>query len=365
LNPLVFDFILKPVGGKCNLRCSYCYYLQRPKQDLSAVWSLDDANLVIHQIAELEKSRNNKQARVTWHGGEPLLAGIDWYKAVRQFQSETGIEFINSIQTNGTLINNGWIDLFKKMNITVGLSIDGPVFLHDRQRCNKNGRGVLDKVLRSLNLCRNNGIRTGVLCVITNYSSDFFDEIISFFLENEIHNFDFLPAYGVSVDKSTYSVIPAKYSAFMKQAFDWYLQYDNPDIKIRTIVTVIERLLGCTGGVCTVSGKSCGRFITIEGNGDISFCDDYNADLFPVLGNIKYSTLSGIVSSQQFQFLRDSTLSRSSAIKKCSSCEVKILCNGGCQRNWIGDDNFFCDFYKDFYLHVYKRLCVELAENTD
>jgi len=149
----------------------------------------------------------------------------------------------------------------------------------------------------------------------------------------------------------------------MKRAFDWYLDYDDPDIKIRTIVTVIERLLGGTGGVCTVSGKSCGRFLTIEGNGDVSFCDDYNADIFPILGNIKTITLEEIIAGDMFKQSRSIALGRTSDNPNCRNCDVSILCNGGCQRNWIGETNYFCNYYKDFYQYVYLRLRTELAEN--
>ncbi|PKO08115.1 MAG: hypothetical protein CVU40_17240 [Chloroflexi bacterium HGW-Chloroflexi-2] len=361
---MIFDFILKPVGSKCNLSCSYCYYLQNYDNKFNnSIWSINDARLIINKIADFEKSRNNKHARVTWHGGEPLLAGKNFYEQVSKFQKETGIEFSNSIQTNGTLIDNNWIEIFKSLKTSVGISIDGPAFINDKQRYTKDGKSVFDKVLRSINLCLDNDLRVGILCVITETSSQFSTELLNFFLDNNIKNFDFLPAYNCGENKNIFSISPKNFAEFMKKILDWYLDYDDPEIKIRTIVSIIERFLGGTGGVCTISGKSCGSFLTVEGNGDISFCDDYNADILPNLGNIKTDNLTQIINSELFNQCRNIALSRVSNNVNCKKCDVNVICNGGCQRNWVGESNYFCEYYREFFTYVFKILESELEGN--
>ena len=357
---IYFDFILKPVGGKCNIGCIYCYYLQ---QDIShqknEKWSLDFGKKILTDLAAFEHSRGKKTLHVTWHGGEPLLAGLEWYEQIFSFQSTLPVEVKNSFQTNGTLLTKDWVKFLKSHNATIGISIDGPDFVHDKQRVTKNNKGTHNKVIKAIELCNEYDLHCGVLCVVTKHSIQNPIEILDFFVNNGIYGFDFLPAYSLSSitgNPLDISISPKEYAGFMKDVFNWYLTKDDPEIRIRSIVTVIERLLGGRGGVCTIGGKCCGSFLTIEVDGHIAFCDDYNAHLFPDLGNINNLSISDIIDSDNFIKSRQFALSRVQDSIKCANCPVREICGGGCPRNWNGDTNYFCDYYLDFYTYAYEKL---------
>ena len=361
--PLSFDFILKPVGSKCNLSCSYCYYLQNRNLELETLssWSIDFAKKVIEDLANFEITRGNSKVYITWHGGEPFLAGLDWYKEIFDYQKNNfNIRFINSFQTNGTLITKDWASFLKANNSTIGISLDGPAFIHNRQRRTKKLDPSYDLVMRGMELCNDFDVHYGVLCVITKDNIKYANEIIEFFYENRIFGLDFLPAYCLETKDenglSPISISPDEFTIFMKTIFDWYLQKDDPNLRIRSIVSIIERLLGGKGGVCTIGGSCCGSFVTIEGDGSVAFCDDYDADIFPILGNMHDSSIEDIVNSQKFNTCRQKALSRVGQSSECSTCYVKEICGGGCPRNWKGQSNFFCGYYKRFIPYVHEKV---------
>lgn len=355
-----FDFILKPVGSQCNLDCVYCYYSHTGNSRITHLqWSVDLARKIMTDLAAFESSRGNDKVRVTWHGGEPLMLGLKWYRDVFEFQSTLDVDFANSFQTNGVLLTEEWVEFLKSYDATIGISLDGPAFIHDQQRVTKGKGGTFDRVMRGIDICRKIGAHYGILCVITKSSVNYASEILDFFYDNGIVGFDFLPAYSLSPQSDVLtgiSVSPVQFAEFMRTAFDWYLSKDDPDIRIRSITTVIERLLGGRGGVCTIGGQCCGSFLTIEVTGDVAFCDDYNASIFPILGNINDSSMVDIVNSNVFAECRNKAVSRVTESAQCASCTVKEICVGGCPRHWHEDTNYFCEYYKIFYTYAYERL---------
>lgn len=354
-----FDFILKPVGDSCNFACTYCYYLQRDQAPNrhQRRWSFTFTKRVLSDIAEFEHSRGHNTASVTWHGGEPLLLGLDWYKRVFEFQSTLPTKFKNSFQTNGSLLSADWCNFLKENGIPIGISLDGPEHVHDFHRITRKGGGTFQRVLRAIDLCQTFEVNFGVLCVVTKQSVPYVDEILDFFLSHGILNFDFLPAYALSSRIGAYTdeinVPPDLFARFMKRVFDWYLQKDDPSIRIRTICSLIERLLGGEGLVCTMGGACCGSFLTIEVSGDVSFCDDYNAGVFPSLGNISAIQLQEIINSKEFAAARTRAMLR---LQKCVDCNVREICGGGCPRHWNEQGSYFCAYYKDLYSYAYERL---------
>ena len=164
-----FDFILKPVGDACNFACDYCYYRQQespPNRKLQK-WSPEFVNKVLTDIAAFESSRGYKVASVTWHGGEPLLLGLEWYKRMIEFQSTLPVKFKNSFQTNGSLLSPKWCEFLKSNNITIGISLDGPEYVHNFHRITRREQGTFDRVIRAIEYCQTFGVDFGVLCVVT------------------------------------------------------------------------------------------------------------------------------------------------------------------------------------------------------
>ena len=360
--PKHYDFILKPVGSKCNLSCSYCYYPQnqKPSDNNNQFWSIEFGKQVIKELVNFESRRGNSKVSVTWHGGEPLLAGVDWYSSIFEYQkSFSKIHFSNSFQTNGTLLSEEYCELFKNSNASIGISLDGPANIHNTHRKTKGKQNTFDKIMNGINLCRKKEIRFGVLCVVTKDSVHLSKEIIEFFFQNDIYGLDFLPVYSLNEsEKQVFSlgISPNEFFVFMKTVFDWYIEKDNPSIKIRSIVSMIELLLGGQGGVCTISGNTCGSFLTIESDGSVSFCDDYNAEIFPVLGNILKCSISEIIQSELFFQSRRLTLSRSSMSLDCKNCNIKKICRGGCPRHWEKESNYFCNYYRKIFPYIAEKI---------
>ena len=164
-----FQIFLKPAGPLCNLRCSYCYYLEKSRlfrKDKPVLMQEDLLELYIRQHIE---ASTESVIPFSWHGGEPLLAGLDFYRKVIVLQKKwkpAGRIIINGIQTNGTLLDESWVKFFAEENFRVGISMDGPEDLHDQFRKTKNGTGSFTKVLKGYDLAIMHNIDPEILCVL-------------------------------------------------------------------------------------------------------------------------------------------------------------------------------------------------------
>lgn len=354
-----FQYIVKPVGEECNNACVYCFYPQNRKllKPKSEKMPLELAKKLIKDISAYEQEKKHKSTAIIWHGGEPLIAGIDFYKEVFDYQKSMPVSFRNSFQTNGELITQKWCDFFNRYKCSVGFSMDGPPKIHDRQRKTKSGLATSSEVLKGIRLCRKNGINVGVLCVITAVSSRYPETIADYFYSKGIRRFDFIPAYNhdkkTSSKTSLLNINPDRFSGFMKKIFDWYLKKDDPMVEIRIVSDVITQLFGGRATVCNMQGTVCGRFLTVYPDGGVRFCDDYKCGKFKDIGNVKKETLSCIVNSDKFKSLRKLTKDR---LEKCKNCEVLEVCHGGCPRHWNKKGSYFCPYYKDFYYSCYEKV---------
>jgi len=353
-----FDFILKPVGELCNFACTYCYYSPNERtHSKREMWSHEFAQKVLLSIATFEKQRGNTKASVTWHGGEALFLGLDWYQRIIAYQATLPVHFANTFQTNGSLLTRDWVKFLKENNMTVGISIDGPEKVHNIHRKQRNGKGTFQETFNAIRLCQDHDVNFGALCVITNENAIYVDEILNFFVDNRIFDFDFLPSFalqGVIGEQATkININSATLTQFMKKVFDWYLRKNDPHIHIRAIASLVERIIGGTGGVCTIGGDVCGSYLTIEADGDIVFCDDYHANIFPNFGNVLYQTIGEVVNGKHFQSISDNALER---LQNCKNCSVFDICGGGCPRYWNNHQSYFCDHYREFYSYAQDAL---------
>jgi uncharacterized protein len=170
-----FSLMLKPVGSRCNLNCSYCYYLKQ-----SSVSDVMDIQILKRAIEETVLLNDTPEISFCWHGGEPLMAGIDFFIKAVEIQNEAvekkvrnGFKkpiIINTIQTNGTLINRNWCRFFSENNFLVGISIDGPEEIHNYYRVNRAGERLYEKVIEGLELLRDNDVEFNALCTINSKS---------------------------------------------------------------------------------------------------------------------------------------------------------------------------------------------------
>ncbi|MEA4904202.1 MAG: radical SAM protein, partial [Petrimonas sp.] len=175
--------MLKPVGSRCNLDCDYCYYLEKANLYSQKKNHVMSEELLEKFIKEYIESQTMPQVMFTWHGGETLMRPLSFYKKAVELQKKYagGRQIDNSIQTNGTLLNDDWCRFFKEHNFLVGISIDGPQEFHDEYRRDKMGRPSFHKVMRGIELLKKHGVDYNCMAVVNDYNADFPLEFYQFF----------------------------------------------------------------------------------------------------------------------------------------------------------------------------------------
>ena len=365
-----FQIFIKPVGARCNLRCSYCYYLGKgevSRPDSNAI--MDDGTLE-NYIRQHYSASSGDTVLFTWHGGEPLLAGIDFYKKAVTFQKRylpPGKSFLNGLQTNGTLITNEWCDFFVENGFSVGISIDGPELFHDSTRRRKNKTGSFEKVISGHRLLREHGINPEILCVINAYNVryplviyDFFKMIGTqylTFLPLVLHKPDIdasLQGAKQSVESSEESVPALAFGHFLSAIFDEWVKKDIGVIKIQIFEEALRTAFNQEHSLCIFREK-CGGVPVVERNGDFYSCDHFVEGKW-LIGNINEHSLTHLLNHPKQKTFGESK--HNTLPQYCIKCEVRDMCNGECPRNRFisspdGEPglNYLCKGYKYFFNH--------------
>lgn len=365
--------MLKPVGSACNLACQYCYYLEKellyPNNKRS--WMSEETLETF--IQQYFLAQTQPYVSFTWHGGEPLLRPISFYKKALKLQQKYGKGFYieNSLQTNGTLLTDEWCRFFKENNFLIGLSIDGPATVHDAYRQTLNGKGSFQKVLNGIRLLNKHGVEWNAMAVVNAQNVKDAATFYNFFKSINCHFIQFTPiverlvphADGrclASVNEQTQtmsplSVTPEEWGAFLCNLFDLWIKEDVGTYYIQMFDATLANWVGQTPGLCTLS-KSCGHASVMEHNGDVFACDHF---VFPEYkrGNIHTQTITEMMySPEQLQFGKNKW---QSLPRQCKECSFLFACYGECPKNRFAIDaygnkglNYLCKGYKRFFAHV-------------
>jgi uncharacterized protein len=355
-----FQVFIKPVGARCNMSCIYCYYtdkltLQGKNHDtIMPVDVLDE-----YTRQHIEATPGNL-VQFSWHGGEPLLAGLDYFRKVRELQKKylpAGKHLINGIQTNGLLINDDWCRFFADNHFFIGLSMDGPSFLHDIYRRTTNGGTTFNNVKEAYLLLGDYGIRREILCALNADNVMYPLQVYEFFRAMGASYITFIPVVERGDDgrPAPYSVEPEAYGAFLCTVFDLWKANDIGRIKIQIFEEALRSAFSQDHTLC-IFKKTCGGVPVLELSGDMYSCDHF-VDEAHLLGNIMDRTLSGMLDSSKQREFGDSKLTRLPSY--CLDCEVRDMCNGGCPKNRFvrtpaGDPglNYLCPGYKLIFNHI-------------
>lgn len=320
--------IIQCAGTSCNVRCEYCWFHENNQTfKRGAVMPDTVLRALVTQLLDI----NPSHCSFLWHGGEPLLAGISFFKRAIQFQKQFnvgGAEIENSIQTNGTCITECWVTLFKENNFKVGVSLDGPEHIHNRHRTYASGNGSFRDALRGMRRCQQYGIDVGVIAVVTAQSAAFPEEIYRFFRSNHIQSMTFNPAFDRGADGSVapHSVSDDSFSKFLGCILDLWLAEDNPDVVIRQFTEPMKCLLGGKPTTCIYSG-TCSDFLTIDASGAVRTCHSTKDGKPWYLGNIQEAPLRVLVRMEEYgEFERWVR----AVPDECVSCGWFSLCNDGC-----------------------------------
>ena len=360
-----FYVMAKPAGSRCNLSCSYCYYLEKKKMyDETAGFCMSDDLLDLFTRQYIE-AQTMPEVLFTWHGGEPLLRPLSFYEKALELQRRYagGRRTDNCIQTNGTLLNDEWCRFFRDNGFLVGISIDGPRRFHEPMR-----GASFDRVLRGIDLLEKHGVEWNAMAVVNSQNVDCPVEFYRFFKSIGCRFLQFTPVFE-RMD-CTHSLMPGtveggmmtstsvsagQWGRFLCGLFDEWLRADVGEIFVQLFDATLANWAGVPPGICSLA-PVCGHSAVLEHNGDLYSCDHF---VFPdyKLGNIRRDTITSMMYGQrQIAF---GNAKRLSLPRQCRECGFLFACNGECPKNRFVRDrygnpglNYLCSGYHRFFSHA-------------
>lgn len=358
----------KTVSEDCNLACNYCYYSTCGGKPGNKINKINPALLdkFIDEYMEL----SNGIASFAWQGGEPLLAGLDFFEAVVALQAKYALSntiVSNALQTNGTLLNDRWAAFFKRYHFLIGVSLDGPKEIHDLRRVDAQGQGSFDRVMKGISYLRRHRVEFNVLTVIHKNNVGKATELFRFYEQEMIGFVQFIPCmqfHSKRIDQpGVYEITPKQYGDFLCEAFDCWYNNGNPVISERFFDNMLSVYAHREAELCT-HRKTCSKMLILEQNGDAFPCDFYIHSDWK-LGNVGTDSLPDILESPLYN---DFLELKPKLPKRCITCPWLELCFGGCPRNrkWSDDNresDYFCSSYRQLYDYAHERM-VALSDNV-
>ncbi len=367
--PQAFNIMLKPAGSLCNLGCRYCYYL-----DKAGIYGGHEPRMGMDMlettIREYIAANDVPEVTFNWHGGEPLILGLDFYRKAVELERKygEGRKIHNTLQTNGTLITQEWADFFKSGSWLIGISIDGPEDIHDRYRKDKAGAPSFAKVMRGLEILRRTGVEFNTMSTVNRASEGRGLETYQFLKAQGSRFMQFMPVLehvngdgfivppgypGAKIAR--WSVSDIGYGRFLCDIFDHWVRDDIGKYYVTTFDATLACWAGAMPGTC-VFAPTCGGNSVIEHNGDLYPCDHFVYREY-LLGNIREHTIREMMESgRQVRFGIDK---RNTLPRKCRACEYLFACNGECPKHRfnVTDNgekglNALCAGYRMYFRHV-------------
>jgi len=342
--PPAFHILAKPTGAVCNLDCKYCFFLSKEALYPGSRFRMSDEMLESY-LRQLFESHRAPEVTLAWQGGEPTLMGVDFYRRaieIAERHRRPGMQFLHTMQTNGTLLDDEWAAFFKEHNFLIGISIDGPRDVHDAHRVDKGGIGTFDKVMRVLRMLQKHGVEYNILETVHRLTADQPKEVYRFLRDEaraewvqfipviERVNPDGYNIYNVGNTVTNRSVRPEQFGRFLSVIFDEWVRHDVGRIYVQTIEAAVRNWLRMpTSGMC-VFEETCGLGLALEHNGDLYSCDHFVEPGY-LLGNIMETHMVEMVASEkQRKFGRDK---RDALPRACRQCDVLLACRGECPKN--------------------------------
>lgn len=363
----------KPVGAACNLACSYCYYLEKGAAPTMSDRVLED---FIRQYIEMQTTDS---VLFTWHGGEPMLAGLDFYrKAVRLQRRYAGGRHIdNALQTNGTRLTPEWCDFLRDEGWLAGISIDGPQHLHDALRTYRNGAPSWERVMHGIHLLETHGVEWNAMATVNAVNVQHPKDFYHFFRDLGCHYLQFTPVVertlpngrltppcttdGDNTDDNTprltaESITPEAWGEFLCSVFDEWVRADVGEMFVQLFDATLAGWMSMAPGVCTLA-PTCGHAAIIEADGSVYACDHF---AFPQYRLGKLTKDQSLFSLLYDERQRRFGLGKSDALpSQCRQCQWLFACHGECPRLRFASTadgqpglNYLCTGYQRYFAHV-------------
>ncbi|MEE0985311.1 MAG: anaerobic sulfatase-maturation protein [Bacteroidaceae bacterium] len=365
----------KPAGAHCNLACDYCYYLEKQKLYQNGEKHVMSDQLTEVFVREYIQSQFGREVNFTWHGGEPMIRPLSYYKKVVRWQRQyaEGKTILNCLQTNGTLLTPEWCRFLHDEGWLVGISIDGPQNMHDAYRMKRNGAPTWEKVMQGIEMLDRYEVEWNAMAVVNDITAARPLEFYRFFRDElECRYLQFTPVVerihrhqdgrhlahvmdGEEYAVAPFSVTPEAWGEFLCTMFDEWYRNDVGEMFVQTFEATLANWAGVTPGVCSLSDW-CGHAAVMEHNGDIYCCDHF---VFPeyYLGNIRNRGILDMLNSEKQMAFADMKTKRLPA--QCHKCQWQFACHGECPRNRFvktrdGEPglNYLCEGYRRYFEHV-------------
>lgn len=377
----------KPVGAHCNLDCGYCFYLEKegyypPRQSRRMSDEVLEAYVQRYIAAEAAG-----EVEFTWQGGEPTLMGLDFFeRAVALQKRHAGGKTIrNTLQTNGTLLDEDWAAFLAREQFLIGLSLDGPRELHDAARPDKKGHGSFHAVMAGLRLLVRHGVEFNVLVTVSAANVRHGREVYRFLKDEGVRFIQFNPVVerepgpageavvqlhfakppALSLSRSggrepgsrvtAHSVGAEAYGDFLIEVFDDWVARDIGSVHVMNFEWALAAWCQLPASTCIFSER-CGRAAIVEHDGSLYSCDHF---MYPEyrLGNLREqdpAALLALPQQQAFGAAKAETLPR-----QCRECSYRFACHGECPKNRFmatadGEPglNYLCAGYLKYFRHI-------------
>jgi uncharacterized protein len=375
-----FHLMAKPAGPACNLNCTYCFYLEKKNLFKPGTTLMNDQVLEAYTEKYI-RSQKGPMVEFTWQGGEPTIAGLDFFRKAINYQKKfkENKQISNSLQTNGTLINEEWCRFLAKHKFLVGLSLDGPENLHNNYRRNNGGKSTFLKVERTIRLLKKYDVDFNILTTVNDMNSREPLKVYDYYKRSGIQFVQFIPiiertagtqarALGLNLASpqdtqqdaqvTDWSVKPEKYADFLITIFDRWVRNDIGKLFIMNFEWALSAGIYGVSGSCH-HAETCGFAGIIEHNGDIYSCDHFVYPAYKI-GSILEDDPSILFNSPaQLAFGNEK---KNGLTEECRNCEVLHICHGGCPKHrFVSGQNYLCSAYRRFFNHIVPY--VEAARN--
>ena len=359
-----FIIMAKPVGSRCNMHCSYCYYLDKGKYSRHKEQKCMSPALLEQLIRQTIAANEGPVVSFTWHGGEPTLAGLPFYKKVIELEKRylpRGWQVWNNLQTNGLLLDENWCQFLAKNHFDVGLSIDGSQAVHDVNRRDLGGKGTWERVSRVVLNLQKAGIQPDLLCTVNAESCKDPLGVYQALRDFGTEWIQFIPIVVRLEDGSLApeSVTPEGYGDFLCRIFDEWMAHDLGKCDVQLFAETARIWAGGEASLCWMS-PTCGRVLIAEEDGGIYACDHFvdHEHRRGTLGRERLSAMANSPAQITFGNAKQDNLTR-----ECRECPWKSCCNGACPKDRFGYSQdgepgqyYLCKGLKTFFAHAREPL---------
>ena len=349
------DFVVmaKPVGSLCNMQCSYCYYLNADNG--TAPPHMSDEILETY-IRSYMNAVSGKVISFTWHGGEPTLAGLEFFRKAVALQKKylpSGKECWNNLQTNGLYLDDTWCRFLKENRFDVGISIDGTRFIHDLYRHDTGGKPTYQRVADTVNRLKKHGIKPDLLCTVTSDTATNGKAVYEALRRFNTGWIQFIPIVRRENGEVTEdSVTPQLYGKFLKDVFREWASHDMGKTNVQLFAETALVIAGGTPDVCWLA-ETCGTVLIVERDGNVYSCDHF-VDRHHLIGNVLEDDLSTLAESEVQRSFGNAK--KDALVRQCRECPYLKFCGGGCLKDRFAaaDDGeqglyYLCDGLRQYY----------------